>query len=75
MFSCIQVQRLQMPFLVISISNFSISFLIKFYGFSQETIFKTGGILNQEATSHHNQIQFRTLIQEVASQKVQSFIF
>jgi hypothetical protein len=76
--SYIQVERLQKPFFVISISNPSIPFLTlltKFNGFSQESIFRTGGILNQEAASHHNQIQFGTLNQEVAFQKVQSSIF
>ena len=66
------------PFFVISISNLLIPFLIFliiFNGFSQETIFKTSGVINQEAASHHNQIQYGTLIQEFASQKVQSSLF
>jgi hypothetical protein len=78
--SYIQVQRLQKPFFVISNSNLSIPFFLIsynqfngffffffFFFFSEETIFRTGGILNQEAASYHNQIRFGTLIQEIAS--------
>jgi hypothetical protein len=41
--------------------------------FLKKQFFRIDGILNQEAASQHNQIQFETLIQEVASQKVKSF--
>uniref|UniRef100_A0A2N9IJ78 DDE Tnp4 domain-containing protein n=1 Tax=Fagus sylvatica TaxID=28930 RepID=A0A2N9IJ78_FAGSY len=35
-----------------------------------DALHRTVGILNQEAASYHNQIQFGTFIQEVASQKI-----